>query len=65
MNENKLFNPNDKQNIFSVKTNLKAEDEWCAEAYLKTDYNLIDKKEFEKSLKDYFLYKINRPEWKL
>ena len=62
MNENKLFNPNDKQNIFSVKTNLKAEDEWCAEAYLKTDYNLIDKKEFEKSLKDYFLYKINRPE---
>ena len=59
--ENYTFDPNNKDLVFSTKVNLKPEDEWCAENYLKTDYSLIDKKQFEQSLKDYFLYKINKP----
>ena len=40
----------------SIKKHVNAEDEWMAEAYLKTDYSNIDKSEFEKEIKKYVLY---------
>lgn len=33
-------------------------DEWCAEAYLETDYSNITEKKFEKELKKYWVFKI-------
>lgn len=43
---------------FSVKKEVTAEDEWCAEAYMETDYSKLDKKQFEKTIKDYAVFKI-------
>ena len=60
--ENKIFDPNNKDEVFSVKINLKPEDEWCAEKYLQTNYSLVHKKDFEQTIKDYFLHLLNRPE---
>lgn len=38
---------------FSEVRQLRAEDEWCAEAYMTTNYSSLAKDDFEKSLKDY------------
>jgi len=35
-----------------------AEDEWCAEAYLKTDYSTISSENFEKKIKEYISHKV-------
>lgn len=35
-----------------------SDDELCAEAYMETDYNNITQEEFEKSIKDYALFKL-------
>lgn len=43
---------------FSVKKEVTAEDEWCAEAYMETDYSGLDKEKFEKATKDYSIFKI-------
>lgn len=37
---------------------LTAEDEWVAEAYMETDYSVIDEKDFEKVLLDYALFTL-------
>jgi len=42
---------------FSVNKVVTANDEWCAEAYMKTDYSAITKDNFEKALKKYFIFK--------
>lgn len=34
------------------------EDEWCAEAYLETDYSTLSQKDFEEELKKYMLFKL-------
>lgn len=49
-----------KENISRLSVNcvVSAEDEWCAEAYLKTDYSLISKDDFEREIKKYISYKI-------
>jgi len=33
-------------------------DEWCAEAYMKTDYSKLDKADFEKKIKEYVAFKF-------
>ena len=35
---------------------VKASDEWLAEAYMETDYNMLDQKDFEKTLRDYIAF---------
>ena len=42
----------------SVLQEVSAKDEWCAEAYLETDYSDIDINLFEKELKKYTAFKI-------
>jgi type I restriction-modification system DNA methylase subunit len=40
----------------SVVKYVTAEDEWCAEAYMETDYSHISEKDFEQSLLNYFAF---------
>jgi len=42
----------------SVKEYVTHLDEWCAEAYMETDYSSISEKDFKNTVKDYFMYKI-------
>ncbi|MDR2438093.1 MAG: SAM-dependent methyltransferase [Planctomycetaceae bacterium] len=42
----------------SVMHEVTAEDEWCAEAYLETDYSVLDESDFAKKMKDYIAYKF-------
>lgn len=42
----------------SVWKKVATEDEWCAEAYLETDYSNISEKNFEKELKRYAYFKL-------
>ena len=41
---------------FSVKRIVTAHDEWCAEAYLETDYSKLKQEDFLENLKDYVLF---------
>ena len=40
----------------SVKKHVDAKDEWCAEAYMETDYSKLKKEDFEKTLKEFVLF---------
>lgn len=40
----------------SVTKVVKAEDEWCAEAYMETDYSKLSKSNFERNIKEYVLF---------
>ena len=42
----------------SVTERITADDEWIAEAYLETDYSLIEKRDFEEVVKNYALFNI-------
>lgn len=42
---------------FSVTKIISAKDEWCAEAYMETDYSNLLKEDFIKSVKEYVYYK--------
>lgn len=42
----------------SVKQEVKGEDEWCAEAYMTTDYSSISRFVFERKMKDLLAYKF-------
>lgn len=42
----------------SVRKHVEAGDEWVAEAYMKTDYSKLTKKDFEEKLKKYMLFKL-------
>lgn len=41
----------------SIKKCVDENDEWCAEAYLETNYDNLDKELFENEIKKYILYK--------
>ena len=46
---------------FSVMKEVRADDEWCAEAYIETDYaNFIESNRFILTIKDYVIFKISR-----
>lgn len=42
----------------SVMQKVSAEDEWCAEAYLQTDYSTLTQDDFERELKKYVAFRI-------
>lgn len=42
----------------SVKQQVSANDEWCAEAYMDTDYSILTKDDFEKVVKNYAVFKL-------
>jgi type I restriction enzyme M protein len=42
----------------SVKQNVDHKDEWCAEAYMDTDYSTLKKEDFEKVVKKYAVFKL-------
>lgn len=42
---------------FSVTKLVSADDEWCAEAYMETDYSTLSQKNFEKSIKEFVNFK--------
>lgn len=42
-----------------IKQYVTAQDEWCAEAYMETDYSLITKDMFEETVKSYMIFKLN------
>ena len=41
-----------------IKACVTASDEWCAEAYLETDYNNLSINDFEKAMKNYAIFKL-------
>lgn len=43
---------------FSLLRKVNAEDEWCAEAYMETDYSLIGEKDFINEIKKYIAFQI-------
>src|SRR5713101_1461173 len=45
-----------------VKKNVAADDEWCAEAYLETDYSTLAEADFIAELKRYTLFRLSRDE---
>lgn len=46
----------------SISRHVDAGDEWCAEAYMETDYSTLTKDDFEKELKRYVVFRImNEP----
>lgn len=42
----------------SVTQHVTADDEWCAEAYMTTDYSRLTQEDFEKELKKYVVFHI-------
>ncbi len=40
----------------SVMQKVKGKDEWCAEAYMETDYSGLSAREFEKTVREYVAY---------
>jgi len=42
----------------SVLHKVTANDEWCAEAYMETDYKTLKQEDFEKEVKKYVLFKV-------
>lgn len=42
----------------SVRKKVTQEDEWCAEAYLETDYSAIGKEEFESVIREFVAFKV-------
>jgi len=43
---------------FCQKEKITHEDEWCAEAYMQTDYSNISKEDFENTVKNYLVFKL-------
>lgn len=42
----------------SVKRHVTEDDEWCAEAYMETDYSLVTPSVFETTVQDYVLFRL-------
>jgi type I restriction enzyme M protein len=38
---------------------VSAEDEWCAEAYMETDYTSITQSDFEKAVREHALFTLS------
>lgn len=49
---------NRKTTKYCFSKRLTATDEWCVEAYMETDYDKITQEDFEKSIKDYVVFKL-------
>ena len=44
----------------SVAAYVTATDEWCAEAYMETDYDTLSDKDFEDNIKNYVMFMMLR-----
>ena len=42
----------------SIKHEVSAEDEWCAEAFMETDYSSLSSIDFEEKIKEYIAFKF-------
>jgi type I restriction-modification system DNA methylase subunit len=42
----------------SVKQEVQGGDEWCAEAYMETDYSSLNQADFEKKIREYVAFKV-------
>jgi hypothetical protein len=42
----------------SVMQKVTAADEWCAEAYMETDYSIITREDFERAVRSYAVFKL-------
>ena len=57
------YNDNEEVLGLSVKKAIGYKDEWCAEAYMKTDYTKLSSADFEATMKKFLLFKqIGLPE---
>jgi len=43
---------------FSVMQKVRAEDEWCAEAYMETDYSTLTQEHFEETVRKYAMFRL-------
>jgi hypothetical protein len=50
---NRKFEPG-----FSINKVIVAEDEWCAEAYMETNYNLLNEDDFISEIRKYVAFKV-------
>ena len=53
-----LFRNREVQAGFSVSRHVTHKDEWCAEAYMETDYSTLSQPNFERELKKYVVFHI-------
>lgn len=53
----RLYRNRDNEPGISVKQYVTHEDEWCAEAYMQTDYSKLKESDFELAVKNYVLFK--------
>lgn len=42
----------------SIRKEVSVNDEWCAEAYMETDYNTLSKLDFERKIKEYVSFNV-------
>ncbi len=54
----KLYKNNEEQDGLSVKKEVLFDDEWCAEAYMVTDYSKLAKEDFIKTVHNFATYKF-------
>jgi type I restriction-modification system DNA methylase subunit len=54
----KLYHERDVKAGLSVKHCVTHKDEWCAEAYMETDYSKLNQTDFEKKIKEYVAFKF-------
>jgi type I restriction-modification system DNA methylase subunit len=54
----KLYRERDVKSGLSVKHCVTHTDEWCAEAYMETDYSKLNQADFEKKIKEYIAFKF-------
>ena len=53
-----LYVNREKEIRLSVLEAITAKDEWCAEAYMETDYSMITQEDFGKVVRDYAIHKL-------
>lgn len=56
------FRERDLIDNYSVAKKVDATDEWCAEAYLTTDYSTLTTSDFEREVRNYLAFKITHGE---
>ncbi len=54
-----LFQNKTEKDGLSITKVVSADDEWCAEAYMKTDYTALTQSDFEKSIRDFVAFKVS------
>lgn len=42
----------------SIMQRVAAKDEWCAEAYMETDYSTLTQKDFEETVRNYAIFRL-------